>query len=299
MPLPNHLLQSVEIPSVTHSRASGDYNPGNDQWKISHTSLLIWSLGIFPFKDDFWSTGSQTGCKYPSCVEPNPELETLVAALSAGPVGPSDAVGKINKDLVMKTCTASGLLLKADQPALPLDVAFSSTFSSAALLQVSGTFSQFGSNSWHYILAAELTAPFTITAADLGLAGVNSVVYDYFKLTNRTANVMPFDDTHPLQIAQASYDVNENAVDAVPFHYFVVAPVLSSGWILLGEIDKFVTLSHQRFSSIESTSTGVTVTLTGMPGETVLVGFVRSGEQNVTVATPKVGSGGSVTIHMP
>jgi hypothetical protein len=36
-------------------------------------SLLIWSLGMTPFKDDFWTTDNQPGCppQYPDCLEPN------------------------------------------------------------------------------------------------------------------------------------------------------------------------------------------------------------------------------------
>ena len=44
---------------------------------------------LSPFRD-------QPGCKFKSCVEPNPVLQTLVAALSSGPIGPSDQIGKLN-----------------------------------------------------------------------------------------------------------------------------------------------------------------------------------------------------------
>lgn len=36
-------------------------------------------------------------------VEPYPALETYVAALSGGPVGPSDQIGTENKTLIMAT----------------------------------------------------------------------------------------------------------------------------------------------------------------------------------------------------
>jgi len=40
----------------------------------------------------------QNGCIYDwGCFEPNPEMETTIAALSAGPVGPSDMIGRLNK----------------------------------------------------------------------------------------------------------------------------------------------------------------------------------------------------------
>ena len=51
MPYPRHLLQSLEIPVVTQTRVSDDYQPGNDQWKIGDTSILSGALGLAPFKD--------------------------------------------------------------------------------------------------------------------------------------------------------------------------------------------------------------------------------------------------------
>ena len=56
--------------------------------------------------------------------EADPELETLVSSLSAGPVGPADKVGLINVTRVMQTCRADGLLLKAATPAMQLDSTF-------------------------------------------------------------------------------------------------------------------------------------------------------------------------------
>lgn len=42
------------------------------------------------------------------CNEPNTHLMALTAALTAGPVGPSDSIGHINRDLVMHTAREDG-----------------------------------------------------------------------------------------------------------------------------------------------------------------------------------------------
>ncbi len=56
-------------------------------YRIGYNSQVLWALGLVPFKDNFWTTSEQPGCPYKTipCVEPNPELQTLVAALSYGP----------------------------------------------------------------------------------------------------------------------------------------------------------------------------------------------------------------------
>lgn len=60
-----HILQSLEIPAVTQTRASDDYQP-NDylQWRIGMSSMLAWAVGLAPFKDTFWTTSQQPNNYY-------------------------------------------------------------------------------------------------------------------------------------------------------------------------------------------------------------------------------------------
>ena len=44
-----------------------------------------------------------------------------MSTLSTGPVGPGDAVDKINATLVMRSCNMDGLLLKPSKPAFAID----------------------------------------------------------------------------------------------------------------------------------------------------------------------------------
>ena len=51
MPYPRHLLQSVEIPNVVQARASDDNDPpSQSNWVIGESSLLLYSIGIAPYK---------------------------------------------------------------------------------------------------------------------------------------------------------------------------------------------------------------------------------------------------------
>lgn len=87
--------QDLKIFCITQARVSDDYHPGNTQWKIGVTSMFAHALYVAPFKDTFWTTSAQSGSPYgPLANEPNVALQTAIATLSTGPVGPSDAVGK-------------------------------------------------------------------------------------------------------------------------------------------------------------------------------------------------------------
>ena len=90
-----HIMQSVEIPSVTNARASQDYHPGMDQWSpIGTTGVFAWAVAIAPTKDNFWSTDKQNGTSYPYgkiASEPYNRLQAVVSTLSKGAVPASDS----------------------------------------------------------------------------------------------------------------------------------------------------------------------------------------------------------------
>ena len=56
-----------------------------------------------------------------STLEPYTELQSLVATLSTGPVGPSDKIGSSSVELIMKSVNAEGLILKPERPARAVD----------------------------------------------------------------------------------------------------------------------------------------------------------------------------------
>jgi len=294
MPLPMHILQSVEIQAVTQVRASNDYQhtPAVPQWEIAYSSLLEWSIGLIPFKDDFWTTMNQTGCpsNYPSCLEYNTVLETLVATLSTGPVGFADAIGATNAGLVMQSCNAMGLLLKADKPATPIDKVFVQ-FGSAEpeMIQVWDTFSEHSKLRWHYVLGANLSADYDVYPHDLELKDSDKfVTMDYFN----QSHIKPFDKTHSLKLPKAK-SVTSPHID---FSYHIVAPVMPHGWVVLGEVGKFVTMSHQRITGVTFDDKSVTVTAEGKQGEVITLAFYQSGEGELYKVPCTVGSSLSVQV---
>jgi len=262
------------------------------QWGIGYTSLLHHALGLFPFKDDFWSSSEvQPGCTQSVCQETNAKLETLVSALSTGPVAPSDKIGFLVKDLIMQTCRADGLLLQSDIPAITMDLVYSTSFNSPFLHNLTHTYSQHRINnsnseaSWHYILAGDTSIEFNITVQDIDEpSDAQFLLFEYF---TTPTDVTIFDQAHPLVIPP----LISTKPGTVNFKYYVLSPVFRSGeYSLIGERDKFVVASKQRLQSI--TSGSLTVQLEGAPQEDVHLEVFHGPTQKIESYTCKIGASG-------
>lgn len=73
-----------------------------------------------------------------------------------------------------------------------------------------------------------------------------------------TACLSLVDAAHPLSIATPKATVETPTQrDTLPFRHLVLAPVLPSGFVLIGELSKFVPVSPQRFLVHDNTSSAV------------------------------------------
>ena len=292
-----HILHTVEMDSVTQARASTDYHPINQQgcklgtrnptctqWNIGLTSLFYSAIGIIPSKDNFRTSVTSTPR------EPNPLLQALVAGLSGGPVGPSDAIGMMNFPVVHHICRGpDGYLNKPHKPATPLDLTFNLGFADAAskgldsIPTVWDAYTTLGSGwTWHYLLAVNLQAPVILHPNDL--QGVNGalrhVAFEYFPECWRSVNATKtgictfehgvghtsnFAGSSPLILEPGGVKGDNFGDDsnATPFRYVVTAPVLPSGFVLLGETGKFFVATEDRFSNIRHSNGGFAVTVKG------------------------------------
>jgi len=77
-----------------------------------------------------------------------------------------------------------------------------------------------------------------------------------------------------------------------PFDYRVIVPVLPNDFILMGEIDKYVTVSPQRFPKITYDESTITLTVLGVPNEVVQICV----SHNVTVLNTECLFGSSQTV---
>jgi hypothetical protein len=282
-----HILQSTELTQVTNARASGDYHPGSNQWNIGTTAILAHAVGIAPSKDNYWSTPIQKGTHYgPSTSEPHGALQSAVLSLSDGPVCPSDAVNASNASLILHACDASGRLLRPDRPAAAIDAMFvSKAFGGALKGEVWATHANVSGAKYSYVLVPMLKSSYGVTSAQLGYPAVTELVAVH---QDRVQNPEVVDSLHPVQLAPCA----ETTFDLV-----TLSPRLDGGWALLGEPDKWVSVSGQRFSAVQSTGDTASVVASGPDGETISVAW-RTPEPNGITIVGKctIGSTGQVTV---
>ncbi len=100
-----------------------------------------------------------------NCTEPNPEIQTIMAVLSGGPVGPGDRLNLTDKSMVLHACTAAGKIVRPDRPLAPLDITFqdyvnhgyvATIWSSYSTHQIQNGNRAHDCASWHYIFVSDL-----------------------------------------------------------------------------------------------------------------------------------------------
>jgi len=330
MALPRHILQSAAFPRVTHARASHDYGQSRpddtEQWSpIGLTSLMYWALGLLPFKDDFWSETQQPGNHW-QAEEADPELQTLVSSLTGGPVGPADAIGRLNYTRVMQTCRADGVLLKPHAPAMNLDSTFAAALadrhppggsSYIGIPSVWGTTMSCNTNTPLAQARTARTAPppihHLLLFANVSTSGYSVAVEELQRMESEallspdlaaqfhttiplasppsvyigreyySGKMRVVDAAHPLRVAHAAKPAwcaslglgRPFQMYCVPFELWSLAPLPSvGGWLLLGEVDKHVGVSGQRFQGLATTGESLSVSVLGAPKEVVSVAML-------------------------
>ena len=159
--------------------SSGPWGSGNNQTSYQPpclTPLTVDSTGR-PSKDNFWSTDGEqfwgpNGVPWAS--QPNPgtncELNAVLAALSTGPVGPSDGKGLTNATRVMQSCAADGTLLQPNKPLTWVDSMLTSQLPGEETLKghAHATYSEApGTSMYYHVLTVNLTDPWGLRRTDL------------------------------------------------------------------------------------------------------------------------------------
>lgn len=197
MSTPRYILESLNHPAATAARGSVDFaqDGGGNLLRFGYATQLLWAVGLAPSKDSFWTVGPTqppdgTYLPHQTARHPNPELHTIVAAMSMGPVGIADRVNVTDADLVMRTCMSNGTLLNPTRPIAASDVGFAldkgkrqSTGQSVNAGKVWRTMSLVHDGCdfyvWHYVLGFKLSVPYQVTLDDLApaLGGVGGSQY--------------------------------------------------------------------------------------------------------------------------
>lgn len=282
MAWPRHALASLEIGAVTQVRASDDYHPGNEQWRVGRTSLLAHALGLAPSKDNFWTSTSEPLNPY-NLTEPYPGLEAAVAVLSTGPVQLGDGPGMADPAVAARLCAADGRLLGPSRPATAVDSTYAALAFGGGLdaeAEVWRTRSDLGAGAvYGHVFAANLSEAYEVTAEDAGMDPAGEYVL-------YAADGRVLDGSFPLTVGPAG---------RADFELWHAAPQRGGkAWVMLGELDKVVPVSPARFRSLQFAGDAVEAGLVGAAGEAVTVSFYQraSGRsEKVTVALDDAGTG--------
>lgn len=279
MATPADFMQTVSLRHVNSIRTSGDYRYMFDNgvgwvWFL-HGNALARALGLNPFKDVFISHGKTSL----SDGEPYAEIEALLAALSAGPVGIGDQIGCSNRELILRTCREDGVLVKPDVPLAAVDRCFqrNAFFHHEAL--IGETYSQYPAGRWQYVAifnASQAKKPlsYRMALADLGTLQPTApvIVYDW-----RRRTWMQLD-------ADGAW---EGTLDYQDWDYRILCPLLEGGFTIFGEVSKYATVGDRRVAAITVADGCVSFDVLGAPHTWVEIsGYAASPVASVSAWSP-------------
>ena len=273
MGTPADLAQTTTLTQVTSVRTSGDHGyiaTAGQLWAWFCTAnALAGSLGLMPFKDVFRAD--------PEVAGQNGEPEALLSALSTGPVGLGDRVGRMDPAIALRTCRADGLLVKPHTPISAIDESLLSgpAFNSVPLF--AACTSEHAAGRWIYLVAMHanpgeepvvgevpLSSLFSLSRSEDQPSAVRmeeeaEVVNHVVAWNWRTQTAEQLARTSAISVSLERED----------WDFYVLAPILPSGLAVIGDITKFTTAGDARVE-VTPTSTGVRLVVKGA-GETVTI----------------------------
>jgi hypothetical protein len=263
MATPADFCAAPSLPRVAAIRTSGDY-----RYVLGNASLWCWflygnalarALGLLPFKDVFLSRRDGEGRDG----DPHAELEAALAALSAGPVGIGDRVGRSDRELILRCCREDGLLVKPDLPLAPLERCFRAHVHTHALPLCAETWSDHPAGRWSYLLAIHASRTrepleFEIALAELGEAAPRGEALAYDWRSGRGERVPP---GAALGFSLAPHE----------FSLRVLCPLLPGGVALVGDPTKYACAGDRRIRRVRGEDGAVAFDALGAPGERVRI----------------------------
>ena len=125
MATPADLMLAAALEHVIAVRTCDDYRFTDDPAFLWTWFLIVNrlsnALGLVAFKDCFFSQAEVADGGDAIDGDPHAELEALLAALSNGPVGIGDRIGRTDRDIVMRTCDDDGRIRRLDRGVAAID----------------------------------------------------------------------------------------------------------------------------------------------------------------------------------
>jgi hypothetical protein len=253
--------------------------------QLGGNALFLRSLAVRPFTDVLWTTVAQYDPRWGHAFRPHVVHDTLSATLTTGPIGFGDLINGTDAVLLARATRVDGNILKPASTALRIDRYYRPAPVGGAEIWAAPTGPAGGATDaddransmpplgedaaqdgiwWWAILATNvdaavesgrplqlqelwprpaagtvmLVATIERTGDDAGSRGVGAGCVN--GTTVAACGFTMWTEDTPLDIGTAG-DTGRN------FTLLAAAPVLSSGWVLVGDLTKFVPCSPQRF----------------------------------------------------
>jgi hypothetical protein len=282
MGTPADFFQTLTLGRVVSIRTSGDYRylSGNaSHWvRFLYTNALARALGLLPYKDVFMTARDGTGWDGDPLAEP----EALLAALSAGPVGIGDRIGRTDVEIVRRVCRADGVLVKPDLPIATLERGFRADAWFEPTLLFGETLSRHPAGCFAYLVGlnafrGERTLRAEVSVEELGEARPAGpfVIYDW-----RTGRFARGDAETKLafELAPSDWDLR------------VLCPWLPAGIAVFGDTSLYATAGDRRLRGLVATPAGAAFDVLGAQRERVCIsGCSQAPLARVLVWTPAEG----------
>ncbi len=201
-------------------RCSDDFKPENREWfskhilQCSYNSMLN---GQFYYTDwDMWWTDDSQA-----------EKNSLLRAISGGPIYISDTLDRSRKEILMPLCLTDGSLLMCDRPAMPtVDCLFENPQSNKKIFKLqnlageSGVIAAFNIDSQNDEVAGK------ISPSDVeGLKGQEFALYEHFSKT--------------LKCIKRNESLDITLLNNEDYKLYVIVP-LKNGNGVIGNINKYI-----------------------------------------------------------
>lgn len=334
LPSATDMLESLTLPAVVQARASGDYvNTQANAFQIGGSALFMGAVKMAPSKDTLWTaspqppTYSDTHQNGDYTTQPHVQLDCMLATMSLGPVGISDGIGQTDVALISQAYLSNtdGTLLRPARPISWVDSVFVNRSlaggntsaaqdirsTHASIPTVRGGSPDAPMHNSHYVLSWETANDVVLGQTDLyplpnpslGLA----VRFHYLtgnayqgcvnnSVASSCVTILP-PGVMPTIPATGTNISNANLT--------VIYEPLSNGAYFLGELNKFVHVSSQRFDYILVGSqtkgspkdtvppgpSGIIVGVKGTPGQSLTLVAIDSSQtvHTQTVTIPESG----------
>jgi hypothetical protein len=261
MATPADFLATLELSRLASIRTSGDYRYLGDSpplWvRFLYTNALARALGLLPFKDVFLTDATGTGFDG----DPHAETEALLAALSAGPVGIGDRAGRTDRELVMRTCRADGVLVKPDVPVAALDRCLRADCFFEPELLIGECWTDHAAGRTSYVAAFNAwkerrPVSARVALAELGEAAPRGPVICVDWRTRTCQRLAP-GDALALELAPSAWSLH------------TLCPVLPGEVAVFGDLRRYASLGDRRVRTLRAEGGAILCELVGAPGERV------------------------------